>query len=806
MTKQIVTTIALSLALCTTAFAQPVPSKLGSSTHIFPAGGQRGTTVAVSVGTECVPPRTNLRVWGAGVTAPDLLGEEVKLADEPSPRRKPTEIPIHYPREWSTQFQIAADAPTGVVHWRLTNAGGGTSARPFVVGELPEVIEIESNSVPERAEAVTLPVTINGRIAGERDADYFRFTLERGQQVACEVVAARLGSPLDAVLEILGPQGERVDTMSARSGSDPVLAFVCEAPGEHRLRIAHVGFHGGPHYVYRLTLYAGPLAAHAFPAGGRADTEFETRLLQLDRRATPSGLREVVDRVTPPVGKSGRFTHRSPLTPLGITLEAGDLPELIEADAHAQASAAQPLTLPVTVNGRFLTNVDEDWYQFQATANELLEIDCRPVAGSSALPVIELFAAAGEVATPLVRASAVDSTARRTRFEWKAPQAGAFRLRLSDLQHGSRGGPEFIYRLSVRQALPDFALTLNTDFLNIGPGTQGTLDVSVARSGGFNAPIDLTVEGLPDSVKLSSAQIPAGGNQLKLTFTVDAAALPESREIRVIGKASLGEQSLTHIATAPHSGVDAEGVSIGFPTLDHVGLTVMHKPLFKLYCSEAYEYAYRGAIYPYVMDIERLNGFEGEIFLQRADRQNRDLDGIEILDCRVAPGESRPIMPLYLPETMHINIQSQSQLYTQGYALFQDAAGRPQSMLLVSEKRNMLRTLPTVVKLSAVEPVLQVSPGGEAVCRLQLQRTSNFTGALELELVNTAGCTAERAVIPAGDVAGEMRIRVPVQFPASASTGAQGSRDLLIRATGRMSNGMVVVTEARVALRLSDAR
>lgn len=35
-----------------------------SSTHIFPAGGRRGTEVKVQVGGECIPPGTRFRIWG----------------------------------------------------------------------------------------------------------------------------------------------------------------------------------------------------------------------------------------------------------------------------------------------------------------------------------------------------------------------------------------------------------------------------------------------------------------------------------------------------------------------------------------------------------------------------------------------------------------------------------------------------------------------------------------------------------------------------------------------------------------------
>src|SRR5438128_424993 len=85
-----------ALLLSVPVLAQPVPLREPSSTHIFPAGGQRGTTVSVRVGGECLPPETTFRIWGDDVTAPAVLGPRIKLRYEPSPRRDPTEIPISY--------------------------------------------------------------------------------------------------------------------------------------------------------------------------------------------------------------------------------------------------------------------------------------------------------------------------------------------------------------------------------------------------------------------------------------------------------------------------------------------------------------------------------------------------------------------------------------------------------------------------------------------------------------------------------------------------------------------------------------
>jgi len=223
----------------------------------------------------------------------------------------------------------------------------------------------------------------------------------------------------------------------------------------------------------------------------------------------------------------------------------------------------------------------------------------------------------------------------------------------------------------------------------------------------------------------------------------------------------------------------------------------MHKPIFRLYCSEAYLYAHRGSIFPYPMEVERLNGFDGDIQLQIGDRQNRDLDGIEMLPITVPASQTSLHMPIYLPESMHINVQSQSQLYTQGFARFRDKHGRPQSILVVAEKRNMLRTRPPVVTLTAVDSRVDVVPGQPARLRLRLKRTSNFPGPLRVDLWKSSRerMSVEPFVIRAGSSDAVVR----VMPPADLAPGDEVR--LTFRGQGDLSDGTVIVSEAHFMLK-----
>src|SRR4029077_20803157 len=117
---------------------------------------------------------------------------------------------VTYPREWESTIEVAADAQPGPRMWRLSCGLGGRRWRPFFVGDLPEFVETESNSDPARAERITLPIVVNGQIAGERDLDFYVLSARAGEVVICDVMAGRLGSPLEPVVEIRDANGRRL--------------------------------------------------------------------------------------------------------------------------------------------------------------------------------------------------------------------------------------------------------------------------------------------------------------------------------------------------------------------------------------------------------------------------------------------------------------------------------------------------------------------------------------------------------------------------------------------------------------------
>src|SRR5947209_19270612 len=111
------------------------------ASYIFPAGGQRGTTVAVRVGGLFLHKSCALEMLGPGITATPRLTRmptvwfEGPLLPLPDSQRQED-----YPKDMAGQVNIAADAPPGLRYWQLATSQGATPALKYVVGDLPEVV------------------------------------------------------------------------------------------------------------------------------------------------------------------------------------------------------------------------------------------------------------------------------------------------------------------------------------------------------------------------------------------------------------------------------------------------------------------------------------------------------------------------------------------------------------------------------------------------------------------------------------------------------------------------------------------
>jgi hypothetical protein len=765
------------LLLASTAGADaPVAS------YIFPAGGQRGKTVPIRVGGLNLHRSCGFEMLGPGVEAGKRLRRRETIWFEgallPLPDSQRQE---DYPKDFLGEVRIAADAPLGLRAWRLWTAQGTTPAMKFMVGDLPEVVEeeIEGDPVPV---AVKLPMTINGRIFPREDVDVWTVTLKKGQAVSCIVHAARLGSPLDARLEIRDPQGRRLAENDGSSGPDPFVRFVAPSDGVYQVRIHDTAFRGGPAYVYRLTLTDAPCVDRAYPLGGRRGT---TTRFTLAGQGLPAGPVEI----PLPATGSADYLHRLSL-PTGPTneflLDLDDLPEHLESEPNDEPSKAKPVALPAMLNGRIDRPGDVDCWAVTMRKGESYEVELR--AAQMGSPLDGVLTVLDTSAKELARVDGPPAGRADPALTFRAPTDGTYVVRVQD-RFRSRGGPQFAYRLRIAPPpAPDFRLRLAADALTLLRGTTGKLVVQTDRLGGFGGTIALTLEGLPPGVTIKGAVVPAKQNTATVVLVADAKAPIQAARLTVRGSAEIGGKTVTRTAVLPGPR--------GTAALDSVLLGVALPTPFKIVGEYDMRWAARGTVHQRRYKIER-KGYDGPIEISLADRQARHLQGVTAPTIIVPAGASEFTYPVHLPPWMETG--RTCRVCVLGAALVKDFDGSEHAVTFSSVNQN--EQLVAVIEPGRLGVELgRTSVAAEAgkvvSIPVRIARGKGLRGAAKIELIlpkHVRGLSAEPLTIAADADAGELRVR--------CADGPLGpfNMPLVVRATV-LEGGRPVIGEAKVEM------
>ncbi|HUY35317.1 MAG TPA: hypothetical protein VMV69_21410 [Pirellulales bacterium] len=189
-----------------------------------------------------------------------------------------------------------------------------TGARPrLIYSDYDELVE--TAMAPGELRKVTPPVGVSGRLALPREEDRYQLAVTPGQSLRFDVLAARLGSPLDGVVSVRNAAGAELAGNDDRPGtSDPGLDFAVPA-GVDTLVVAiseRTG-RGGPEFVYRLGI----------TALGRPDFSLT---LFADRQTLPRGGAAVARVRANRAGYNGPIKLSIAGLPAGVTLTGDEIP------------------------------------------------------------------------------------------------------------------------------------------------------------------------------------------------------------------------------------------------------------------------------------------------------------------------------------------------------------------------------------------------------------------------------------------------------------------------------------------------
>jgi hypothetical protein len=607
-------TSVITLSFPSTAPAQNTGNKAAPHlAFTYPAGAQQGKTVTISVGGQNLNATAAAHFSGIGITARvmayerpltqkeinDLREETQTLQDKRvAARADPTKPPFTSADEKrvadirtllatrgnrqlspvlaetvTLEITIAPDAPLGERELRLRTPNGLSNPMVFAVGQLPEVGEpvhlATSNSNPVKAKReidprnhrpktemeITLPTVVNGQVLPGQ-VDRFHFSAKKGQRIVM-IASARSLVPyladavpgwFQATLGLLDAHGrELAYSDDYRFNPDPVLCYDIPADGNYVVEIKDAIFRGREDFVYRIAIGELPFVTGIFPLGATCG---ERVAFDLTGWNLP-GAKLVVDTKDK---KPGTFLvsvrgnqHASNSVRIALDTERTST----DVEPNDDTDNAQPVALPLTLDGRIGRSGDQDVYRFAGKAGEeiVAEVFARRL-GSPLDSVLKLTDAEGKQLAfnddNEDKAAALLTHHADSRLTSTLPADGAYFLTIADTQH--QGGADYAYRLRVGPPRPDFELRLAPSSINLRAGGSTAVTVFALRHDGFTGEIQLQLRGAPWGFSLGGGRIPANQDKVQITLTAPFNANDEVFDLAVVGVATIHGKLVAHAA------------------------------------------------------------------------------------------------------------------------------------------------------------------------------------------------------------------------------------------------------------------
>jgi hypothetical protein len=687
------------------------------ASYIYPAGGQRGTTATVRVGGLFLHDKCGFTLDGRGLSpSKQLLPTKPLWFEGPVLPLPESQQQEDYPADMNGTVGIAKDAPLGPRRGWVFTAQGGAGGLVFVVGDLPEAIEREVDG-DAIPHTVKLPITANGRIFPRDDTDLWEFEAVAGQTITVMASAKAIKSPLAPKLEVLDAAGR-------------VLAenMIHAVPGSDE----SVKFTAPAAGKYRVRI------GDAKAQGGQA----YVYRLTLTAELVPEFI----------------FPLKAPADGLKDVLESPNV-----------------VATPAALNGRIATpGAVQEWkLELRKAVRYTFDVQARRF-DSPLCAVIAVIDGSGKEA-----ARAESDSANDPNFAFQPSADGTYTVRVSE-RFRSRGGPNFIYRLRVFDALserPGFKLVVPFPVQNQGPppdaitvlrGATAKVRVNVERTGGFTGPVELAVGTLPPGISCKTIVLPANSTFGELTLEATAKAPLATVPLIVHGAASHGNAfaGIAGFRIPEPKTLRSQAMLAGdrsIPETTTMFLTVGLPAPFKIVDEYVMTQAPRGEIYRRKYRIERDAGFTGPVEVLLADRQARHLQGVTGPTLIVPPNQSEVEYPASLPPWMELG--RTCRVCVMAVAKVKDIDGTEHSVSFSSVNQNQQMIVvvgPGRLDVTVEKLTVRAEANTEVRVPVKVTRARELSGAVNVQAVipeHWTGVTAAKLVIPADQSIGELVLK-----------------------------------------------
>jgi hypothetical protein len=696
-----------------TAHAQIRPPVLFKAT---PHGLQRGTTATITVEGANIADADRVLFTDDGLSATlegyEDLGPDVRVAE-------PGETgAIIQDRAQKAKLKMIvtarADVPLGRHGFRLHTPLGTTTFMPIWVGDEPQVQEQEPNDTAAQAHHVASPVTVDGAIEKEGDADFYRLTARANQDLVVRITAAPLSSPLDSTVTILDADGRELAANDDFGASRDAMAVYRPASDEDVIvRIVDANAGGDWNFHYRATIGVVPVVTSVFPLGTpkSAPVAVAVEGVNLGRARTGVPGAPLEDRPGSAALEVNGL-EREAVNRVEVAL--GPHPEMPEREGNDTLATAQPLRAPVIVNGRIRSSrtggKDADVFRVDMRRGETLVLQVAAQRlGSTLDSLIEVLDARGRP-VPRARLRAVWETT----VDLKSRGSLDAGLRLLAWDEIRRGDFIFVDRELMKvQELPkgpDEDVTL----VNFRGRRMACEDTS-PEGHALMRPV-YKVERHPPGAKLAPNGLPV----FDLVFRNDDGGPMYGKDSRVTFTAPASGAYFVRLTDTRGSGGRHHAYRL---------VVAAPRPDFDLIVSPSNPNVPRGGRIPVRVFAWRRDGFDGPI-----DVSFKDLPpGVKAIGGRILPGESSVVLTLIAdsdaPDTV-VPLSVTGHAEVDGKSVEHHARADEKVSVIA------LASPPDVRVVSVTPDVIELAPGEKARVTATIERANGFKGRVPLSVNN----------------------------------------------------------------------
>lgn len=476
------------------------------------------------------------------------------------------------------RLKVPGDAPVGVHAVRVATPGGVSPLKLLIVDDLPTVAQQSDNTTLASAQPLTLPVAVDGAVAS-LGRQYFKFDVADGQKVSFEVVARRMGSPLDPIIRLLDANGRELTYNDDEQGlsADSRICYTFDTGGQYFLELRDIRYQGGGNHRFRLRIGDFPCVSVPYPLAVQRGTNATVTFAGPDVADVESvSITAPSDPLTDWINIGARRLGGQ--SSAFAVLSVSNSNEQLESEPNNAAEDANRVALGASINGRLDEPRDADRFVFAAKKGQKFTFAAiTRRQGSPADLYVQLLNSEGAKMAEAEDAGTLDAS-----LTYTFPADGDYTLVVEDLHR--RGGSEFAYRIEAQPAEPGFSLSATADRLNIPAGGTTQITVNAARRD-YGGPIEVAAVDIPAGVTSVPTVIGPGMNSVVLTATgTPEAPAGNVNPIRIVGRVKIGEIEVEETADVAEA---LKGQFSGMPwpprpLTEAVALGIGAKPPFTL--------------------------------------------------------------------------------------------------------------------------------------------------------------------------------------------------------------------------------